>query len=344
MGLGIRTQDLRKVYTSPPPAAAGAAAGFMFTAAKARGGRNSNKKKPEIVALDGVSLDVQPGQVFGLLGPNGAGKSTTVGVLTTRVRPTSGQAWIGNYDVWKDPVAVKRLIGVVQQRPNLDFALTAREILLFHGAYFGLPSRERTGRARELLEQFKLTDRADQMVRGFSGGMMQRLSIARAMMHDPQVLFLDEPSAGLDPQTKLLLWEIVRNYNRAGKTILLTTHNMEEADALCQRLAIIDHGHIIALGTPAELKASLPGGYLLRLRFSRTSPDLVGRLQALPGVREVKAVDGQAAELYADRGGSLVAEIVNTASAEGAELHDVHIAEPSLENLFLHHTGRSLRE
>ena len=344
MGLGIRTQDLRKVYTSPPPAAAGAAAGFMFTAAKARGGRNSNKKKPEIVALDGVSLDVQPGQVFGLLGPNGAGKSTTAGVLTTRVRPTSGQAWIGNYDVWKNQVAVKRLIGVVQQRPNLDFALTAREILLFHGAYFGLPSRERTGQARELLEQFKLTDRADQMVRGFSGGMMQRLSIARAMMHDPQVLFLDEPSAGLDPQTKLLLWEIVRNYNRAGKTILLTTHNMEEADALCQRLAIIDHGHIIALGTPAELKASLPGGYLLRLRFSRTSPDLVGRLQALPGVREVKAVDGQAADLYADRGGSLVAEIVNTASAEGAELHDVHIAEPSLENLFLHHTGRSLRE
>jgi len=344
MGLGIRTQDLRKVYTSPPPAAAGAAAGFMFTAAKARRGRNSNKKKPEIVALDGVSLDVQPGEVFGLLGPNGAGKSTTAGVLTTRVRPTSGQAWIGNYDVWKNQVAVKRLIGVVQQRPNLDFALTAREILLFHGAYFGLPSRERTGRARELLEQFKLTDRADQMVRGFSGGMMQRLSIARAMMHDPQVLFLDEPSAGLDPQTKLLLWKIVRNYNRAGKTILLTTHNMEEADALCQRLAIIDHGHIIALGTPAELKASLPGGYLLRLRFSCTSADLVGRLQALPGVREVKAVDGQAADLYADRGGSLVAEIVNIASAAGAELHDVHIAEPSLENLFLHHTGRSLRE
>ena len=168
MGLRIRTEDLRKVYTSPPPAAAGGAAGFMFTAAKARGSRDSNKKKPEIVALDGVSLEVQPGEVFGLLGPNGAGKSTTVGVLTTRVRPTSGQAWIGNYDVWKDPVAVKRLIGVVQQRPNLDFALTAREILLFHGAYFGLPSRERTGRARELLEQFKLTDRADQMVRGFS--------------------------------------------------------------------------------------------------------------------------------------------------------------------------------
>ncbi len=342
MGVGIRTEDLKKIYTSGPPAAAGSA-GFAFAAAKARGAEKT-AKKPEIVALDGIRLEVRPGEVFGLLGPNGAGKSTTVGVLTTRVRPTAGRAWIGEHDVWRDQVVVKRLIGVVQQRPNLDFALTAREILLYHGAYFGLPSRERARRANQLLEQFKLTDRADQMVRGFSGGMMQRLSIARAMMHDPEVLFLDEPSAGLDPQTKLLLWEIVRDTNRSGKTVLLTTHNMEEADALCQRLAIIDHGHIIALGSPAELKSSLPGGYLLRLRFSQTSPDLVGRLQTLAGVREVKALDGTGADLYADRGGSLIPAIVNAASAVGAELHDVHIAEPSLENLFLHHTGRSLRE
>ncbi|HUI43173.1 MAG TPA: ATP-binding cassette domain-containing protein [Terriglobia bacterium] len=348
MGVGIRTEDLRKVYTSPPPAAAGAA-GFSFTASRSRGpapkgAGGKNAKKPEIVALDGVSLDVQPGEIFGLLGPNGAGKSTTVGVLTTRVRPTGGRAWVGPHEIWKDQVAVKQLIGVVQQRPNLDFALTAREILLFHGAYFAQPARERARRAAELLEEFKLTDRADQMVRGFSGGMMQRISIARALMHDPQVLFLDEPSAGLDPQTKLMLWEIIRSYNRAGKTILLTTHNMEEADALCQRIAIIDHGHIIAQGTPRDLKGSLPGGYLLRLRFSQTSPGLTARLQALPGVREVKTVDGQAADLYADRGGSLIGEIVAAAAAAGAELADVHIAEPSLENLFLHHTGRSLRE
>ncbi len=343
MGVSIRTEGLRKVYNSPPPAAAGAA-GFAFVAARARGSKDGSKKRAEIVALDGLSLDIQPGEIFGLLGPNGAGKSTTVGVLTTRVRPTSGRAWIGERDVWQEPVHVKRLIGVVQQRPNLDFALTAREILLFHGAYFGLASRERRQRATRLLEQFKLTDRADQMMRGFSGGMMQRLSIARAMMHDPEVLFLDEPSAGLDPQTKHLLWEIVREYNRTSKTILLTTHNMEEADTLCHRVAIIDHGRIIALGSPAELKASLPGGYLLRLRCSRTSPDLVGRLQALPGVREVKAVDGASADLYADRGGSLIQEIVNAAAAVGTEVHDVNIAEPSLENLFLHHTGRSLRD
>jgi ABC-2 type transport system ATP-binding protein len=262
------------------------------------------------------------------------------------VRPTSGQAWIGEHVVWAEQVAVKRLIGVVQQRPNLDFTLTAREILLFHGAYFGIDSHERTERAKTLLERFKLTDRADQMVRGFSGGMMQRLAIARAMMHDPQVLFLDEPSAGLDPQTRLLLWEIIREYNENGKTILLTTHNMEEADALCQRLAIIDHGKNIALGTPAELKASVPGGYLLRLRFGQHSAEMLQRLQSLSGVREVRptANNDTSADVYADRGGSLVGEIANLASAASVELCDVHISEPSLENLFLHHTGRSLRD
>ena len=182
------------------------------------------------------------------------------------------------------------------------------------------------------------------MVRGFSGGMMQRLSIARAMMHDPQVLFLDEPSAGLDPQTRLLLWEIVREYNQSGKTILLTTHNMEEADALCKRLAIIDHGRVIAHGTPQELKSAVPGGYLLRLRFGLHSPDFLIRLQALAGVREVRGNDSNGADVYADRGGSLVAEVAALASGAGVELCDVHISEPSLENLFLHHTGRSLRE
>jgi ABC-2 type transport system ATP-binding protein len=335
---GIRTKDLRKVYTSPPPLAAGG--GFVA--------RKNKQPSREIVALDGLSLDVHAGEIFGLLGPNGAGKSTTVGILTTRVRPTNGQAWIGDYDVWGQQVEVKRLIGVVAQRPNLDFSLTAREILQFHGAYFGLDSRARSARASELLERFKLSDRADQMVRGFSGGMMQRLSIARAMMHDPQVLFLDEPSAGLDPQTRLLLWEIIREYNQSGKTILLTTHNMEEADALCQRLAIIDHGRNIALGTPAELKASVPGGFLLRLRFGAHTPELFDRLKTLSGVREVRVhtdADGEnGADVYADRGGSLVSEIASLAVATSAELSDLEISQPSLENLFLHHTGRSLRE
>src|SRR5438876_5286462 len=336
---GIRTRDLRKVYTSPPPLASGGRFGF----GSARG-KGNKQAKPEIVALDGLSLEISPGEIFGLLGPNGAGKSTTVGILTTRVRPTNGQAWIGEFDVWAQQVAVKQLIGVVAQRPNLDFSLTAREILTFHGAYFGLSSQERAERADALLDRFKLRDRADQMVRGFSGGMMQRLSIARAMMHDPQVLCLDEPSAGLDPQTRLLLWEIICEYNQTGKTILLTTHNMEEADALCHRVAIIDHGRIIALGTPAELKSSVPGGFLLRLRFAQPSPDMLRQLQALHGVTEVRASDRSGVDLYANRGGSLVAEIAALASALGVALSEVHISEPSLENLFLHHTGRSLRE
>jgi len=338
MAVGVRTWDLHKVYSSSPPLAA---AGGFIARADAKGGK---QPKAQIPALDGLSLDVLPGEIFGLLGPNGAGKSTTVGVLTTRVRPTSGQAWIGEHDVWKEPARVKHLIGVVPQRPNLDFSLTAREILIFHAAYFGIGSRQRNERADALLEKFKLTERANQMVRGFSGGMMQRLSIARAMMHDPQVLFLDEPSAGLDPQTRILLWEIIREYHQAGRTILLTTHNMEEADALCQRLAIIDHGHVIALGTPAQLKASIPGGFLLRLRFGNQTEDLLERLQSLAGVREVRAADGTGADVYADRGGSLIAEIAALAANSGAELSDVHISEPSLENLFLHHTGRSLRD
>jgi ABC-2 type transport system ATP-binding protein len=319
---------------------AAGAAGFSMMGA--RGGAAKQKKTFEIVALDGISLEIRPGEIFGLLGPNGAGKSTTIGILTTRVRPTSGEARIGEFDVWRQQVETKRLIGVVQQRPNLDFSLTAREILLFHGAYYGIGSAERARRASALLERFQLTARADDMVRGFSGGMMQRLSIARAMVHDPEVLFLDEPSTGLDPQTKLLLWEIIREYNTSGKTILLTTHNMDEADALCNRIAIVDHGRVIALGTPAELKAAIPGGYLVRVQVGKGSQELIERLKELPGVTEVRG-EGNAVDLYADRGGALIGAIVAAVGEAGTELCDVHISEPSLENLFLHHTGRSLR-
>jgi ABC-2 type transport system ATP-binding protein len=343
MGIGIRIENLRKVYTAPPPSAIRGGGGFSFTAQRS-GGRREKKKKFEVLALDGISLEIQAGEIFGLLGPNGAGKSTTIGILTTRTEPTSGRAFIGPHDVWKEQVQAKRLIGVVPQRPNLDFALTAREVLLFHGAYFGQGSRERTRRTDELLETFKLVDRADHMARTFSGGMMQRLSIARAMMHDPEVLFLDEPSAGLDPQTRLLLWEIIRDYNRRGKTIVLTTHYMDEADALCGRLAIIDHGRIISAGTSDELKSAIPGGYLLRLRFDRIPEALIADLQRIPGVQEVRSTDQVAADVYADRGGQLIAAIVTAAQNAAAQLRDVHISEPSLETLFLHHTGRSLRD
>jgi ABC-2 type transport system ATP-binding protein len=342
MGVDVRTKDLRKIYNTPPPFAAAGAAIF---AGRSKGPKikGAKKQKTEILALDGVSLEVHAGEIFGLLGPNGAGKSTTVGILTTRVKPTTGEAWVGPHDVWRDQVSAKWLIGVVQQRPNLDFSLTAREILLFHAAYFGVPTAERARRSSELLDRFQLTDRADEIVRGYSGGMMQRLAIARAMMHDPEVLFLDEPSTGLDPQTRLLLWEIIREYNRLGKTILITTHNMEEADSLSQRIAIIDHGKVIALGTPAELKQSIPGGYVVRVKFSAAVNGLADCLRTLPGVNEVKP-SGPNVDIYADRGGPLVGPIVACASSAGVDVSDVHISEPSLENLFLHHTGRSLRQ
>jgi len=323
MAVGVRTDDLRKVYNSAPPLGAG---GGFIPRVEAK---NSKQPKPHITALNGLSLQIEPGEIFGLLGPNGAGKSTTIGILTTRVRATGGNAWIGDHEVWQQQATVKRLIGVVPQRPNHDFSLTAREILIFHAAYFGIPPKEGAKRASELLEKFKLTDRADQMVRGFSGGMAQRLSIARAMMHDPEVLFLDEPSAGLDPQTRILLWEIIREYNQLGKTVLLTTHNMEEADTLCQRLAIVDHGKMIALGAPNQLKRSIPGGYLLRLHFGKQTPELIERLQSLAGVREVRPLDSTGADVYADRGGSLIPEVASVATAVGAELSDVHISEPS---------------
>jgi ABC-2 type transport system ATP-binding protein len=341
VAIGVRTEGLRKIYTSPPPAAV-PGRGLMMTPAARRTGKQ--KQKFEIVALDGLSLDIEPGEIFGLLGPNGAGKSTTVGVLTTRIQPTAGRAWVGQSEVWVDRVGVKRRIGVVPQRPNLDFSLTAREILTYHGAYFGMAPADRSRRAQELLDQFQLTDRADELAKGFSGGMMQRLSIARAMMHDPDVLFLDEPSAGLDPQTRLLLWELVRQYNARGKTIVMTTHNMDEADDLCRRVAIVDHGRVIALGAPEELKRSIPGGYVVHLQLRPRTASLLAKLRGLPGVTEVREVGETGVDLYADRGGPLVAEAFSIVLAEGASITDVHLSEPSLENLFLHHTGRSLRD
>jgi ABC-2 type transport system ATP-binding protein len=339
-GLDVRAEGLRKVFrTSQAPGGPGG--GQPFAARTTLKGRATTS---DVLALDGLTLEVNAGEIFGLLGPNGAGKSTTVGALTTRVRPTGGRAFIGPHDVWRETVAVKRLIGVVQQTPNLDYSLTAGEILSFHAAYFGMSRAEREAKALALLDRFRLGDRAGQLVMGFSGGLKQRLSIARAMMHGPRVLFLDEPSAGLDPQTRLLLWEIIREYNAAGRTIVLTTHNMEEADAMCGRVAIVDHGRVIALGTPAELKRSVPGGYVVRVQFDAPPAALVEALKAFEGVTDVRAAGDNALDLYADRGGPLVPQIVARAAAAGLGISDVHISAPSLENLFLHHTGRSLRE
>src|SRR6266446_8522498 len=224
------------------------------------------RKGVEVKALEGISFEVPRGEFFGLLGPNGAGKTTTIGILTTRVLPTGGVARIEEIDVARNPVAVKRRIGVVPQVNSLDRSLTARDILLFHAEYFGVPKHERESQAQQLLDRFELTERADEKVIGFSGGMAQRLKIARALMHDPAILFLDEPTTGLDPQSRRAMWDLLTELNSKGQTIFLTTHYMEEADQLCRRIAIIDHGKLLALDAPAQLKRSVPGGYLIELQ------------------------------------------------------------------------------
>jgi ABC-2 type transport system ATP-binding protein len=279
-----------------------------------------------------------------LLGPNGAGKTTTIGVLTTRVVPTGGAARIEGIDVARNPVAVKRRIGVVPQVNNLDRSLTAREILLFHAEYFGIAKHARESQALHLLERFELADRADDKVVGFSGGMVQRLKIARALMHDPAILFLDEPTTGLDPQSRRAMWDLLSELNAKGQTILLTTHYMEEADQLCERAAIIDHGKLLALDSPAQLKRSVPGGYLIELQVRGAVPDsFAGDLRALPGVVEIKT-DQDRVRIYADQVEGLLANAMRLASDHGVNVTDAHVAEPSLENLFLHLTGRRLRE
>jgi len=303
-----------------------------------------SRKGIEVKALDGISFAVARGEFFGLLGPNGAGKTTTIGILTTRVLPTAGVAQIEGIDVAHDPVSVKRRIGVVPQVNNLDRALTAKEILLFHAEYFGIAKQEREDRARRLLERFELTERADEKITGWSGGMAQRLKIGRALMHDPAILFLDEPTTGLDPQARRAMWDLLSELNQKGLTILLTTHYMEEADQLCGRTAIVDQGKVLALDSPAQLKRSVPGGYLVELQIrNNVNGSFAEALKTLPGVVEIKT-ENDRVRIYADRVEGLLANAMRLAGEQRVMVTDAHVSEPSLENLFLHLTGRSLRE
>jgi ABC-2 type transport system ATP-binding protein len=370
-----------------------------------------------IKAVDGISFGVSSGGVFGLLGPNGAGKTTTIGVLTTRVMPTGGRATVAGIDVVTDPVGVKPHIAVVPQRNNLDRSLTAIENLVFHAAYFSIGRRERHERAMNLLKEFGLSERANDKVDRYSGGMAQRLLIARALMHSPEVLFLDEPTTGLDPQARLFLWEVIEAFNHNGLTILLTTHDMEEAEKLCHRVAIMDRGKILALDTPANLSLLVPAGTRVELRVR--TPDgaplsdalkeaILNSVKSLPGVSEAewtvarkagresgggpplwvaammagggagKPAKGKGSplppggppagppgkqgqgdpqgeprgepqgesmlRLYAERSGELAVEAARIVVDRGLELADLHIAQPSLEDVFIHLTGRGLRD
>ena len=304
-------------------------------------------------AVDGVSFEVERGGIFGLLGPNGAGKTTTIGVLTTGVVPTGGEASIMGFDVVREQIRVKQRIAVVPQRPNLDRSLLVREILTFHAAYHGVPRREREAHADELLKELGLFERRNEKADRYSGGMSQRLMIARALMHRPDVLFLDEPTNNLDPQSRLFLWERIRALNEQGLTILLTTHDMDEADQLCQRIAIMDLGRILVNDTPAELKKLIPGGNSLELHVETDQPArLTERFGALPGVgkvEEVPASDPEAERgatsfhVYAAEAGSLVGAAAQAILESGARVRDISVRQATLEEVFIYLTGKHLR-
>ncbi len=325
--------------------------------------------RASVNAVDDISFEVRRGEIFGLLGPNGAGKTTTIGVLTTGTRPTSGSARIMGIDVTADPMSVKQRIAVVPQQSNLDRSLRAREILTFHASYHGISRAERNARADELLKELGLGDRGKDKVGRYSGGMAQRLMLARALMHSPDVLFLDEPTNSLDPQSRLFLWDRIRTLNQQGVTALLTTHNIEEADQLCERIAIMDHGKILVLDTPDNLKKIIPGGTRLELRVripelvaagtgqlaqeSAAKTRMLETLRAMPGVvkiDEVAAEEDQDSQqgitlfrLYAEDAAALVVQATQATAEANVELRDLHIARPSLEDVFIYLTGRNLR-
>ena len=295
-------------------------------------------------AVDELDLEVHQGEIFGLLGPNGAGKTTTAGMLTTRVIPTSGRAFVGGIDVVAHPTTAKQVIGVVPQTNTLDRSLTVWENLYFHGRFFGMSNPSARAEADRLLQQFRLAERGKEPVAALSGGMAQRLMVARAIMHRPATLFLDEPTAGLDPQSRLALWEILGELHADGQTILLTTHYMEEADELCNRLAIIDRGHLLALGKPAELKRSTGADTVVTVSASGDLDRLAKVLETeVPGAQQATRVDSTVLVEVRDQQGVLPV-VFSVAEHNGFEVSDLSITEPTLESVFINLTGKDLRE
>lgn len=315
-------------------------------------------------AVDDISFTVRPGEIFGLLGPNGAGKTTTIGTLTTRILPTNGNIRIMGVNAVTDPMGVKRYISILPQLNNLDHSLRFREVLTFHASYHGVPRAEREARADLLLNELGLSQRAQDKVENYSGGMARRLMLARALMHAPDVLFLDEPTSSLDPQSRIFLWERIRTLSEQGVTILLTTHDMDEADLLCERIAIMDKGRILVLNTPSELKKLIPSGACLELHVLlpidnlsslhtvvQDSERIRSTLSVLPGVTKVEEIPPTSGlepeirlfRLFTESNTNYIADIVHAVTHFGAEVRDIHSVRPSLEDVFIHLTGRNLR-
>ena len=297
-----------------------------------------------ILAVDRLNLSVNCGEIFGLLGPNGAGKTTTVGMLNTLVIPTSGKAFVADIDVVAHPAMVKQVIGVVSQSNNLDRSLTVWENLYYHGLFFGMSAKESKEAADEFLIKFHLRERAKAEVMAISGGMAKRLMVARALLHRPSVVFLDEPTAGLDPQSRLALWEILRQLHEEGQTILLTTHYMEEADSVCDRLAIMDHGRVLAVDTPKGLKESVGADSIVTV-------SAMGELNSLAQISKDKVegaiksnLIGESIQLHVKGIKGVLPRVIAAAEQAGYNITDLSVAEPTLETVYINLTGKELRE
>jgi ABC-2 type transport system ATP-binding protein len=294
----------------------------------------------EVRALDGLSFSVEEGTVFGLLGPNGAGKSTTVKILTTLSRPDSGEARVARHDVLSGPAKVRDAIGVVSQKSSADIQATGRENLRLQGHLFGMGGFELESRIGALLNQFRLADAADRLVRTYSGGMQRRLDVALALVHRPEILFLDEPTTGLDPEVRSEMWEEISRLTDEGLTVLLTTHYLEEADRLASRLAIVDRGRVVAEGTPDELKRELKGDAIHVELEGATSNGIASLLERVAGVNQVQT-NGRALHARADDGARTVPAVLHALEAGGVAVASVTVARPSLNDVYLRYAGRT---
>ncbi|BDG05145.1 ATP-binding cassette domain-containing protein [Anaeromyxobacter oryzae] len=303
------------------------------------------KRFGALAAVDGVDLAVRPGELFGLLGPNGAGKTTLVRILTGIVSPTSGDAFVAGIDVRRDPDGARRRLGVVPQALTSDLDLTGYENLDIFARFFEVPRARRQPRIEELLRRVGLWERRKDLVKTYSGGMRRRLEIARGLVHKPRVLFLDEPTIGLDPQSRRVIWDLLGDLRKGDEiTISLTTHYLDEAEALCDRVAIVDHGKVVALGTPQELKALIPGSDTLDLGVVGPLPDgVLDALRALPGARSVD-VPPQGLRIRADGGAALIPRAIELLREAAVEVTSASLSRITLEDVFIHFTGRSLRE
>ncbi|HMK50586.1 MAG TPA: ATP-binding cassette domain-containing protein [Thermodesulfovibrionales bacterium] len=306
--------------------------------------RGITKRYGQNAAVNDVSFDVAEGEIFGFLGPNGAGKTTLIRILTTLVPPTEGSARVACCDVSKEPEKVRQAIGVVPQAMTSDLDLTGFENMDIYGRFYGISSKERRERIKELLEMVGLTSRAKDLVAAYSGGMRRRLEIARVLVHQPRILFLDEPTIGLDPQSRRVVWDFLRRLiEKASMTVFLTTHYMEEAEALCSRVAIIDSGKIIVMGSPDELKAQIPGNDIISLSLEDLTETVIDRIKALTFVHRI-AVEDRSIRVYVDNGALNLPALIDEARSSGGKILSASIHEQSLEDVFIHYTGKSIRE